>query len=314
MALEPKLEAYLAALDRALSAIPVSDRAEIVTEIKSHILETLARDSTATLESTLASMGEAETVANRYLLERGLKPAKPPKHPIVKWLVIGFLGTITAFLLFIVVMIWKFSPLISIDEKSERVTLLGGMIDINGKEGKVQVGSTFMHSESRTFEGHKDIDPKNIRQIEILFANGGAEVSTSPTNRLTWKCKIDNNAQPDASFVSEKDATLSLRLDQTHRSRCEVSVPAGVAIRVQGQNGRIVIERIQSNVDAKLNNGKLRIEPDLSRAYKYEIQTRRGMTDAFTSSTDPKALLIRGSVENGQIQQVTSGHDQDKDE
>ncbi len=312
MALDPKLEAYLSALDRALSAIPVSDRAEIVTEIKSHILEALTRDSTATLESTLASMGEAETVANRYLLERGLKPAKPPKHPIIKWLVIGFLGTITAFLLFIVVMVWKFSPLITIDEKSERVTLLGGMIDINGKEGKVKVGSSFVHSESRTFEGHKDIDPKKIRQAEILFANGGVELTTAPTNRLTWKCKLDSGAEPDGSFVSEKDATLSLRLDQALRARCEVAVPSGIDVRIQGLNGRIVIERVQSNVDANIKNGQIRIAPDTARAYRYETHLVNGKMDPFTSSTDPKALLIRADVGNGRIQQVQSGQEDEE--
>ena len=39
MTTEPKLEAYLSKLDNYLGQIPVSDRADIIIEIKSHVME-----------------------------------------------------------------------------------------------------------------------------------------------------------------------------------------------------------------------------------------------------------------------------------
>src|SRR6187549_1830430 len=98
---DPRLESYLTSLERVLRPFPVSDRAEIITEIKSHVLSALERDPQARLDSVLSALGEPETVANRYLLERGLKPTKTSISPIVKWLIIGFLGTFAMILFFI---------------------------------------------------------------------------------------------------------------------------------------------------------------------------------------------------------------------
>jgi len=89
MSIPPKLEGYLSLLDKTLGPISISERAEIVTEIKSHVLEAQQRDPSLSLEAILSSLGEPEQVANKYLLERGLKPSKPSTRPFVKWLVAG---------------------------------------------------------------------------------------------------------------------------------------------------------------------------------------------------------------------------------
>jgi len=52
---EPKLEAYLNALDRSLGQIPASDRAEIVMEIKSHILDSQGKTPDISMTSILDS-------------------------------------------------------------------------------------------------------------------------------------------------------------------------------------------------------------------------------------------------------------------
>src|SRR5580692_7021999 len=103
MTVNSKLEDYLRALDKTLGPISTSERAEIVTEIKSHVLEAQKRGQS--IEDVLKSMGEPEQVANRYLLEHGLTPAKAPKRPIVKWLVIGFLGAFGMTLAFALVVL-----------------------------------------------------------------------------------------------------------------------------------------------------------------------------------------------------------------
>src|SRR5689334_74559 len=121
MSTEPKLEAYLNALDKSLVQIPVSDRAEIIMEIKSHILDSQAKAPDISLTSILDSLGEPETVANHYLLERGLKVSKPPKTPMVKWLTIGFLGTLSILIIFLLLLVWKFTPIISVDDENDRV-------------------------------------------------------------------------------------------------------------------------------------------------------------------------------------------------
>ncbi len=140
MATDPKLESYLSALERALKQLPVSDRADIVTEIKSHVLDALDRDPQKPIDSVLEALGPAESVANRYLLERGQQTVKPPISPVVKWMVIGFLGTLAMIFLFFGLLLFRFSPVLSIDGKNEKVTVLGGLVSIDGKNETVSVG------------------------------------------------------------------------------------------------------------------------------------------------------------------------------
>ena len=93
MATNPKLENYLLQLDKCLSQIAISERAEIISEIKSHVEDAMENNPERNMSEILGGFGEPEIAANRYLTERGLKPHKAPKRPILKWLTVGFLGT-----------------------------------------------------------------------------------------------------------------------------------------------------------------------------------------------------------------------------
>ena len=138
MTTEPKLEAYLAELDKYLTQIPLSDRADIIIEIKSHVLDAQSKNPTQGIDIILNSMGDAESVAKRYLQERGLQAMSPVKTSSmmwlpasIKWLVIGFLGFISIIVIVISLLIWRFTPLISVDEVNNRVSIGGGLIQIH---------------------------------------------------------------------------------------------------------------------------------------------------------------------------------------
>lgn len=138
MTTEPKLEAYLAELDKYLTQIPVSDRADIIIEIKSHVLDAQSKNQTQDIDTILNSMGDAESVAKRYLQERGLQAATPVKtssmmwlSSSIKWLVIGFLGFMGIIVIVVSLLIWRFTPLISVDEANNRVSIGGGLIQIH---------------------------------------------------------------------------------------------------------------------------------------------------------------------------------------
>src|SRR5579872_5508182 len=130
MTTEPKLEAYLSALEKALGQIPVSDRADIIIEIKSHVLDAQQRNPAYDLDAILSSIGDADSVAKRYLQERGLQPTKPSSSSSmtwlatsIKWLVVGLLGIFAIFVIAVAVLIWRFTPLISVDEKTNHVSI-----------------------------------------------------------------------------------------------------------------------------------------------------------------------------------------------
>lgn len=300
MSTDPKLEVYLASLDKALSGISVSERADIVTEIKSHVLDARERDSTQSIESILAALGEPEIVANRYLLERGLKPGRPPKHPIVKWLAIGVLGTIGIVVTGVIVLVWTLSPVVKIDGQNERVTLLGGLIDIDGKAGKLSIGSTVLSDDggSRRVNGLKTPSAA-LKDFKIDFSNGKVEVSPSTDGQLSWDCKVDGGQ--DAYFVSETKSSVTLNFGKAKGMRCEVRMPEKIRYEITGGNGKIEIERPTSAVVASLTNGSIEFTADPNRKYRFNTAIALGKTDTFPTDTGPDAIPVKLEVKNGKL-------------
>lgn len=86
MTTEPKLESYLSELDKYLAQIPVSDRADIIIEIKSHVMDAQAKKPSQDITAILNSLGDPESVAKRYLQERGIQITLPAKSSSMMWL------------------------------------------------------------------------------------------------------------------------------------------------------------------------------------------------------------------------------------
>lgn len=300
MPYEPKLEQYLAQLDKALKQISVGDRSDIITEIKSHILESIERNPDQNLNQVLAALGEPETVANRYLLERGFKPGKPAKVPMIKWLTIGFLGTIGMTFLFITFMVWKFSPLIQVDEETDRVILLGGIIDIDGHAGSVNVDG--MQVGSHQYEGEEAIDVAKVQTVAINFKNGKFNFTTSKDNKITWNCKLGGSHENPT--ISHDGSAYKMSFDNASSVKCTISIPAKVALMVEGMNGKLQIERPRFPVDVRLMNGAISFDGDKDQNYKFATSVVNGKVTNLNSSEAPDALPMKFALTNGKISAV----------
>lgn len=293
----PQIETYLSALDRALGPIQASTRAEIILEIKSHILDALAQDPNRSIPSLLASIGEPETVANRYLLEKGLKPGKSPKSPIVKWLVIGFLGTVALSILSAGVVIYKFFPLVDYDRDRSLVRILGGMISVKGNVNYDDDNDT--DGSQRDFV--EAIDVNRIKTISVMALNSRLVVKPSQDAQLHLNCKGRPDADANLKQTRVEGDTFYLSLAESFESRCTLHVPASVAIAIQVTNGRLVLEAPRNHISVKMANGMIRIHPDPARHYQYHLETINGAVDHFESSSEPGALEINISLANGRI-------------
>ncbi|HEY8279354.1 MAG TPA: hypothetical protein VIH99_07015 [Bdellovibrionota bacterium] len=292
MPTDPRLENYLATLDRVLTPIPVSDRADIVTEIKSHVLSALDRDPKPAMDTVLEALGPAEVVANRYLLERGLKPAKPPVSPIVKWLVIGFLGTMGIAATFVMVLAFRFAPLVQVNESEEKVSLLGGLIQIEG-EGDISFGD-FAKFEGESTETFAPGNP-----LGIYFGSGKMSVNTADGKKLRWECK--GKGTPPKGLAT-KDGTKSLDLTGFAGVKCEVYVPQGVKLNVGGTNGKVNFEQAKFSVDANLTNGKVSFNAADGTKFAYDFSVERGKADHPNSDANPdytaKIRVTNGKISN----------------
>ncbi|NUM87974.1 MAG: DUF1700 domain-containing protein [Bdellovibrionales bacterium] len=275
MTLDTQLENYLNRLDKALSAIAVSERAEIITEIKSHVLEAQQRSPERSLSSILESFGEPETVANRYIMERGLKPTPPPRSPVVKWLMIGLLGTFGMFCLTVLVIIFKFSPIVEVNEKEGKVRLFGGLIKVDEDVGRsVNVEVETGRESFRSVTGDQKVDVKKDK-LAIRFDNAKMEIETGRDDVLRWSCRATGETPPLRVTKSE------ITLDLEKASKCNITVPEGLSTKINGNNGKISVIKPRNNLDLDVVNGKVGLLPDETQSYEFDVSVRNGKADKF---------------------------------
>lgn len=284
-------------LEKALGSISVVEKADIITEIRSHVMEAQQSDPGTTLESTLSSLGEPEIVANRYLLERGLKPQKPPRHPTIKWLTIGFLGTLSLIGLFILILIWKLTPVMKVDEKTGHVQILGGLIDVteSSHDGESQIRDSKGLS---LIKGSTSLNPKEISKIRVLVGDGKFEVGTARDKKIHWTCW---GATSQAAWEKSKgEMTFDAR--RASARKCEFTFPAGVPLLVEGRSGIIDIVKPQFDISVKADHGKVEFTPKEDANYRYDVSVENGVVDKFTSSNSKDAYQVVIRMKNGMVE------------
>lgn len=263
---DPMLESYLSEVDSYLShRLSVSDKSEIVTEIKSHILDSKEKQPQTPMSELLRSMGDPREVANRYLSEKGLAPVPvSQKKNIIKWLVIGFLGTVGLFLLFILILVFKFSPLISVNEESEQVRILGGLVDIDGAKGHISIGDGSGNLNFSFGETKERLTVEGVKTVEMNFVNGDLDVEFSSTQTdFSYSCEYAGKTRGEFKFEKQSDvikatAVPSLGVD------CDLTIPQGVGLILQGQNADVDIQlnpQDQYNIKAEVSVGHMNTPP-----------------------------------------------------
>lgn len=295
---ESKLETYLERLEKALARIPTSDRAEIVLEIKSHVHESRSKHPDDSISGILAGLGEPESVANRYLMERGLKPGKPSKSPIVKWLTIGFLGTLGILVSTALILVWNFTPIVSIKGDEGKVSILGGMISINGSPSGHQ-DDWQTGSQATAFKENGSFSTNNNHhRVKILFSNTKADIFWKNQDSIHWDCKLLGQRHPNIASSKGSDVVLSL----ANASKCSVTIPHRLSLYLTGSNGKISLNKPTSDYEIDLTNGVVVIAPDPEVEYRYDLKTTHGVIDRFDNANNmPAAKSAKVSIVNGTI-------------
>lgn len=318
MAHDPLLDRYLDDLDRALSPLPISDRIDLLAQIKNRALTLAAGGS---MEAALREVGPPEAVAERYLTEKGL-PGGKGKSSAMRGILTAFFTTVAVLFLLTVAgaayLMWRFSPLVQIDEANQRVRLLGGYVDLDGREGKIRIGDSLVSSDEfdRTFSLTKTLEP-GAKAFEAQFSQGSLSIAHSTDRQVRIQCRIKGGGEGSPLQVARGKNVLSL--GATQGSRCKVQIPSGIGVDVRGKNGKIVLENLDAPAraelgngriviarpaaatDAEVENGKIEVEPDPSRFYRFETKVELGTQDRLETSTRPDAIPIRLTVRRGSL-------------
>ena len=304
---ELKIENYLAQLDQELSVLPIGQRAEIITEIKSHVLDARSKNPERTLDSILADLGQPRTVAERYLSAKGIALA-PKGRGWVKRLAIGFAIFFMVILILPVMLamaaFWYLSPLIQVNESKGHVRLLGGLVDITEDQTGDQLKIGDLHFsdnegvKAANMSGEMDLAGRDVKLIKIPFNNGKLEVHPSPDQKIKWRCKTlgagEAKATNDAGIVT-------FNLDSARFAKCAFYLPSGMKTEIKGNNGRMEIIHPQASMDVAMNNGKVEVKPDPSRVYDFEVKVLNGKADDFPHSEAKDAVQVNIDLVNGKV-------------
>lgn len=299
MTTDPKLEKYLFRLDKSLDSITVSEKAEIITEIKSHVLEALSRDRSQSIDSILSSLGEPEQVASKYLLEKGLKPNKAPFHPILKWVIIGILGTLVILTIFASVLLWKLNPVLTMNGKIGYLDLMNGTMKVRFNTQDEHDTSVYFSTPSQNLSNSRSIDTNHYQEINFNFIHGDVTIYNTSTSELKWHCE---NIRPDDKIdIKDNNNILTFDMNNIADAKCKIQVPIVKKINVIGKSGDIFLENPTTNTNATLINGSIKIRPAEKINYSFQTIAKNGFTDKFISTQSQDAINIIASVDNGKI-------------
>lgn len=286
-----KLESYLTTLNEHLGAISVSDRSEIIMEIKSHVLDAIDKHPEKSIEDVLKDFGSAESIAQKYLDQRGIKVPQKTKSPFstfVKWALIASASLMILLSICLLLLIKSLTPFVEVN--GDKVSLMGGLIHVDDKN--FRLGHTL-------YEIDGAYKTSNLKEVKITASNGRLELSQSPTDEVTWDCNVDS--QEPVKPLAGGDR-VELDLTKYKEMDCEVSIPTKIASSIIMGNGKINIDEPSAKLDVSLQNGAIEITPAQGVNYNYDLEVRLGMLDKFTSSDAKNAIPVKARLQNGKIQ------------
>jgi len=293
---DQKLENYLTRLEKSLGPISVSEKAEIITEIKSHVLDAQSRDESKSVESILSSLGEPEQVASKYLIERGLEPKKPPKHPVVKWIIIGFLGTVFLILLAFFTLLWTVTPVIKVSDTGVKV--LGGLINVEDgdkTDKDINDKDVSLHTPFK-----KSFDATKIKYLKVNA--GSQDITISGNEDKTSSVVLDprrgyNENKCDYRAELQGD-TLYIKIEQKtswhHFSSCnadlDIKVPKTTVVDSKVGSGNIKINNINNDLDFSAGSGDISV--NLVGSTKIKGHTGSGSIDLLLKPVTGKNIVV----------------------
>ena len=258
-----ELNQYLTKTESYLKDISPTERAAIVLEIQSQIKSSINMYPDKTINQILQDIGSPASVANRYRSNKGLKTFKENKP----FSFFKFIFTISVIFFLIIVagisiLAWKFTPVFKLDEQSNRITILGGLIDINGKSGKVKIMDNYQFVDNNftnSFEGSIDIMEENYDEVVVNFKSGTLNLSYTEQDQVSWDCKLDS--PPKENFINKSEEIIELDFEELDGISCDVTAPTNYKTTVDAQDGRVRILEPFNDVYIEIDNGDIIFRP-----------------------------------------------------
>lgn len=284
-------EQFLQKLEINLSDLPVNLRNQILRELIDEV------DKNPAL-----IQGSPIQLVNSKRENYGIKAFKEKKKfSAAKFLLLAFLFMFISFGGLITFVIWKFTPIVKIDEENQRFTLLGGVIDIDGKSGKLKIFDE-VHFAQENFNDNLQMNmnlPADTDEIEVDFTSGQFTLKTSDTEELKLDCKLSAPFKQD--MIQQKKDLLKLDFKTLDGLTCEIQTPQGKRLILEGDDSSINILKPEYNLYIEIENGHIAFTPQPEHDYRFDLEVKNGYVGEFNSAESEEADEIQIRVNNGAI-------------
>jgi hypothetical protein len=219
------------------------------------------------------------------------------KPHVIKWIIIGALGTMTFILMLICVLFYIFTPLIKIDETTGRIKLFGGTVDVQARDVITQLSKdgSFVFGN---MDGVEKLAPE-IKKVEIKFSAGEVRVDYNESEEINWDC---DGAGKNSKVLSDpKEGKVLLDFSAAFVD-CDISLPTSRELKLTGSKGQIEVRKMASPIDITLGAGDVYLQPVEGRAYIYQLKSLEGeASSSFVSSPDGKGVPVSVEIKLGDI-------------
>lgn len=270
-----EINPYLKEVEKYLVDLPILDRNKIISELNSELL--INREILKTKPLYTANDKRIEAGFENFEVES-------PRSSFGKAVLKGCTFMFICFLLFVGFLMWKFTPLFKIDEENQRVTILGGLIDIDGKAGRFILAdevhftaSNYTNDLTGSIAATSDKD-----QIYLYFESGKFDFKTSNSKEISFECKL--SSPPTDQMIKQVDTNITLDFRELEGSNCTIKLPENAILIAQGSTAAISFDFPRFDIDLKLETGNVTLNPDENRTYFYDLSVESGQVMDFQNS------------------------------
>lgn len=220
---------------------------------------------------------------------------------LIKWITIGCLGVLSIIVLFVLSLLWYFSPLISMDEG--RVSFLGNLFTLDEK------GANFFHSETisrwHEYDTHHEEGSyslkKGDKKLKLIFSDVDARLVWTQNNSVSWECSSKKGGFFPAKLMEADEEGLVLSLDKP--GTCSVEIPESIALFLKAESGKITVKEPLNSYNLNLTNGMISIRPHEKTPFHYELKVDNGVMGPFEGlhSQEKEAKKARIHLKNGTL-------------
>lgn len=282
---------YLKQIEFYLTDLSVMDRAKLLSEINADISG-----------KELSELKNSKEYANDKRMEHGFVPFLEKKKFSFASLFLKFSALMTIIILgFISFLVWKFTPILEIDEEKNRVTILGGLIDIDGEAGKFKIFDEYHFSKdsfNNDLQANIALDPEKD-EIIVKFNSGSFTLNNSEDSEFKLDCKLATPA--DKNVIQQVEDYIKVDLTKIAGATCELGVPEDKKITLEGAQSHIRINSPIFNSYIDIDSGKVAITPEKEIDYLYNLNVENGYVGEFESSETENAYEIQVNIKSGSI-------------